>query len=135
MLQSWNRFKSFLLSFSTIWSSLLIVWVWAVSKLENQIRVNAFTLFLPCDSRSMESSGKRTYEASTQKCINKKRTSHRCKNTMCIRVLDELNLIWRFDLWLDPIFATAAAASKNTTRFKSYQKWSKNNRLTSFTKV
>ena len=39
--------------------------------------------------------------------------------TECIRDLNKLNLIWRFDIRLGPIFATAPAASKNTTYFKN----------------
>ena len=37
----------------------------------------------------------------------------------CVADLGQLNLIWRFDFRLEPIFATPRAASKNITRFKS----------------
>jgi hypothetical protein len=44
-------------------------------------------------------------------------------STACIRDLDKLNLIWRFDFRLKPIFATASASSKSTS--KRGQKWPK----------
>ena len=47
-----------------------------------------------------------------------------------------LNLIWQFDCRLKPIFATAPAASKNTTHLKCGKKWSRNNHhLATFTKI
>ena len=46
-------------------------------------------------------------------------------NAVCISDLDKLRLIWRFDFRLNPIFATATAASKNTTSFKNSQKYPK----------
>ena len=50
---------------------------------------------------------------------------HITSYAVCIRDLDKLNLIWRFDFRLNPIFATATAASKNTTSFKNSQKYPK----------
>ena len=45
-----------------------------------------------------------------------------CISTVCIRDLDNLNLIWWLDFRLKPIFAIASAALKNTTHFKRGQK-------------
>ena len=48
---------------------------------------------------------------------------------------DKLNLIWRFDFSLEPIFATAQAALEHIDHFKSGQKRPKNNHLTYFIQV
>ena len=45
------------------------------------------------------------------------------------RDLYKTNLIWQFDLRLEPIFATASAASKKETHFKSSSKWPENNHI------
>ena len=45
------------------------------------------------------------------------------ENTVCIRDLDKLNLIWQFDFNLKQIFAPALAASESATHYKSDQKW------------
>ena len=46
--------------------------------------------------------------------------------------LESLNWLGWFGFGRKPIFAATPAASKNTTRFKSGQKWLKNNHLTIF---
>ena len=58
-------------------------------------------------------------------CSNKWWTT----NTMCIRNLDRLNLIWLFDFRLEPIITSAPGASKQSTFFKSGQKWPKYSHL------
>ena len=58
------------------------------------------------------------------------------------KTLQSVSEIWTSLTWLGwfgfrlkPIFATAKAASKNTTCFKSDPKWLENNHLAKFTKV
>ena len=55
--------------------------------------------------------------------------------TMCIRDLENLNMIWRLDFKHEPIFATTPATSKNTTHFNSCQMWPENNHFSSLAKV
>ena len=46
-------------------------------------------------------------------------------------ICTSLTWLWWFAFWLQQTFATTPAASKNITRFKSGQKWLKNNHLAS----
>ena len=44
-------------------------------------------------------------------------------STLCIRELDKLNLMWRFDFKLNPIFTSGPSLFlKNTIHFKSVPK-------------
>ena len=55
-------------------------------------------------------------------------------NIVCVRDLDKPNLEWQSDFRLEPIFATAPAASKNTAHLKRGQNLHKNNDPTASTK-
>ena len=50
-------------------------------------------------------------------------------------ILTSLTWLWSFGFRLEPNFVTTPVASKNTTCFKSGQKWLKNSHLTLFTKA
>ena len=60
---------------------------------------------------------------------------HYFAHTLCIRDLDELNLIWPVDFRLKLNFATALDARKNIAYFRSGQKRPENYNLASFIKV